>query len=317
MNEIQCLVLSSSMDYSTDLICLELENRGVSYFRLNRDQFRLLGIALQIKGPELIIRNGSTLLTFDNSLENSIYFRAPTFSRTFNKTYQLEEQVYQSQWGAFIRNLIVFDNVRWMNNPVATYRAENKILQLAEARQCHLNTPETIITNDSEFVPLKQDCVVKSIDTAIFSSSGQEMFAYTTTLSTSELRSEDLRLAPVCIQENLHEKIDIRTTFVDGSLFSFAILGDGKGISDDWRKTSKELLEYVPIHLPREIEQKLGQLMDRLNLRFGGIDLIQSNDQIYFVEVNPTGEWCWLQLNSDAPIAASIVDYLLASNNTK
>lgn len=311
MNEVQCLVLSSSIDYSTDLICLELENRGIKFFRLNRDQFHALGIAFLIDGPELIIRSGDRSFIFNNLPGNSVYFRAPTFSRTFTKTYSLEEQVYQSQWGAFIRNLIAFDEVKWVNNPVATYRAENKMYQLTKARQCCLLTPETLVTNDLRFVPQRQDYIVKSIDTAIFATQDQEMFTYATALSNDELFSEDLHLAPVCVQEHLQDKVDIRVTFVEGSLFPFAILKNGKGISGDWRKTQKDLLEYVPISLPNDIEEGLQRLMRMLDLHFGGIDLIQSNGQMYFIEVNPTGEWCWLQLNSDALISAAITKCLV------
>lgn len=316
MNEIQCLIISSSIDYSTDLVCLELEKLGTKFFRLNRDQFRTLGITLQVERLELIIRSEEKSFLFKNDPDNAVYFRAPTFSRTFTRTYSLEEQVYQSQWGAFIRNLIAFDEVRWMNNPVATYRAENKMYQLSKAHQSHLLIPETVATNDLHFVPERKNYAVKSIDTAIFASTDNEIFAYTTALSKDELFSEDLHLAPICIQEYLQNKVDIRTTFVNGSFFSFSILKNGEGISGDWRKTSKESLEYIPIDLPNNIEAKINHLMNILGLHFGGIDLIYCDETIYFIEVNPTGEWCWLQRTSRTPISETIANYLTTSNRS-
>lgn len=316
MNEIQCLIISSSIDYSTDLVCLELEKLGTKFFRLNRDQFRTLGITLKVEQPELIIRSEGKTFLFKNDPDNAIYFRAPTFSRTFTRIYSLEEQLYQSQWGAFIRNLITFDEVRWMNNPVATYRAENKLYQLSKAHQSHLLTPKTVATNDLHFVPKRKNYAVKSIDTAIFASTDIEMFAYTTALSEDELFSEDLHLAPMCIQECLLDKVDIRTTFVNGSFFSFSILKNGGGISGDWRKTNKESLEYTPIDLPNDIERKIEHLMSALGLHFGGIDLIHCDEAIYFIEVNPTGEWCWLQRTSGAPISKTIATYLTTSNRS-
>jgi glutathione synthase/RimK-type ligase-like ATP-grasp enzyme len=30
-------------------------------------------------------------------------------------------------------------------------------------------------------------------------------------------------------------------------------------------------------------------------LNFGAIDLIFHNNEYYFIEINPTGEWSWLQ----------------------
>lgn len=48
MNEIRCLVISSSIDYSTDYVCLELEARGAPYFRINRDQLLEYKITLDV-----------------------------------------------------------------------------------------------------------------------------------------------------------------------------------------------------------------------------------------------------------------------------
>lgn len=50
--------------------------------------------------------------------------------------------------------------------------------------------------------------------------------------------------------------------------------------------------------------------MSELGLSFGGIDLILHNNEYYFVEVNPTGEWAWLVNNAGLEIDISICDYL-------
>ena len=39
VNDIQCLVVSSTIDYSTDLICYGLDMQGIRYLRINRDRF--------------------------------------------------------------------------------------------------------------------------------------------------------------------------------------------------------------------------------------------------------------------------------------
>lgn len=40
MNEINYLVLSNTIDYSSDLICAEFEKRELNYLRINRDLFQ-------------------------------------------------------------------------------------------------------------------------------------------------------------------------------------------------------------------------------------------------------------------------------------
>jgi len=46
-----------------------------------------------------------------------------------------------------------------------------------------------------------------------------------------------------------------------------------------------------------------------LGLTYGAIDLAVSGDTVHFIEINPTGEWGWLD-GPDRPIAKAIVDEL-------
>ena len=311
MNNIRVLIISSSIDYSTDLICIELENRKIPYFRLNRDQFHLFNISLNVEKLTLTMEVGYNVYVFKNEYCNAIYFRAPVFLRTLNKMYPLDEQVYKSQWNAFIRNLIIFDKINWMNNPVYTYRAENKIYQLAKAAEVGLCTPKTVAGNVSPELEKDKRYIVKSIDTAIFNEKDTEMFMYSMVLTGREIMESELSLAPVFIQEYLKNKVDIRVTYISGKIYPVKILSDEKGIDGDWRRLDKETLQYIPCKIPRETEQMLYQLMKTLKLDFGGIDLIKSNNRMYFIEVNPTGEWGWLQTTANLKINKAIVDNLL------
>ena len=137
------------------------------------------------------------------------------------------------------------------------------------------------------------------------------MFVYTNVVSREELNESDLTLAPVFIQEYLEEKLDIRVTYISGELFPIQILSKNKAILGDWRKEKKENLEYKSISLPREIKEKIIKLMKELNLEYGGIDLIKENDEYYFIEVNPTGEWGWVSTNIKLKIEEAIVSSLL------
>jgi len=50
--------------------------------------------------------------------------------------------------------------------------------------------------------------------------------------------------------------------------------------------------------------------MNKLHLLFGGIDLAIVNDKYYFIEVNPTGEWGWLEDKNEMKISKAIMDAL-------
>ncbi len=315
MNRVEYLIISSKIDYSTDLISCEFEKRGLKYLRLNRDQFSDYNVIYSLRDEILRIVIEKEEYHISPNYLSSIYFRAPVFLRNTNKQYSLSKQVYRSQWSSFIRNLIVFESANWVNHPVATYKAENKLYQLKMASKCGFAVPKTIVGN---FLPQdinrNQIYIVKSLDTALFFEDKQEMFTYSTKLSGEELLASELRLAPVIIQEYLQNKIDIRVTIIGDTLFAVDITKNGNPIDGDWRKASKESLMYRPIDLPDSVKVLIKNTMKSLGLKFGGMDLALVSDNYYFIEVNPTGEWGWLTTSAQLPIDKAIADYLSAKH---
>lgn len=311
MNDVNYLVISSAIDYSSDLICYELEQRGKSYLRINRDRFAKYKILHSLEADCLNIKIEDSTYRMRSDTLKSIYFRAPVFLRT-GKTYSLQEQLYRSQWSAFIRNLIAFDKAKWVNHPVATYRAENKLYQLKYAKRFGLAVPTTYIGNSLP-ANITRECtyIVKSLDTALFYDNGQEMFTYSTMVTGQELLNAEIKSAPVIIQEYLHNKTDLRITVIGDELFAVSITKKGRNIEGDWRQNAKEELNYDCIDLPPKIHQQILSLMRFLGLEFGGIDFALVDGTYYFIEVNPTGEWGWLVSASHLPIGKAIVNSLV------
>ena len=313
MNRIDYLIISSTIDFSTDLVCYQLMNSNDKYYRLNRDEFLKHKIIVDLQKESMIIsiENEEYEAQFDNL--KGIFFRAPVFLRTQSKAeLTIQEQLERNQWSAFLRNLIIFTNACWINNPVSTYRAENKLWQLRIAQECGFHIPFTYVTN---FTNIKcdpyQKYIVKSLDTALFYDikRNKEMFTYSNIVTGLELQEYDLTSAPVFIQEFLNPKIDCRITYVQGKIFSVKILQNGHGMYGDWR-LRKESLEYIPFQLPTHIEEAICKLMRKLELNFGGIDLAIVGEDYYFIEVNPTGEWGWLEVKTKLNISHAIKDAL-------
>ncbi len=311
MNRIEYLVISSSIDYSTDLVCYQLYKLEKKYYRLNRDELSKHKIVVDLEKRSMCIsiENNNYFLAFDGLI--GIYFRAPVFLRTNSKKeLTVEEQLERNQWSSFLRNLIVFEKANWINHPVFTYQAENKLFQLKTAKECGLEIPKTLVTNtDDVYINADEMYVVKSLDTALFYDlkKEKEMFTYSNVIQGIELKEYDLSLAPFFVQELLEPKIDCRITFVGEKLFPVQIVKHQNGISGDWRK-HKEELEYIQFKLPNDIEEALKSLMSRLGLIFGGIDLVYCDGSYYFIEVNPTGEWGWLEVKCGLNISLAIVE---------
>jgi glutathione synthase/RimK-type ligase-like ATP-grasp enzyme len=210
---------------------------------------------------------------------------------------------------SFIRNLTFFEDAKWMNNPVDTFKAENKLLQLKYAKEVGLRIPNTFVTNNNSFKFKNSTMAVKSLDTALFKIDDYEAFFYTNIMTIEDIKSYDISLFPVVIQDNLEPKIDYRVTIAGNKMYSTVILEDGKGVPGDWRRR-KNTLKFIDCDLPDQIKNKCFKLLYRLKLSFGGIDLIEHENSFFFLEVNPTGEWAWLVDSTNQKIYEGICDFL-------
>lgn len=297
VESVEVLILSSLADLSTDRICHHLADMKVSFLRINREQLSEWGITIDPVAASMVCRHGQREWHVGLGLR-SVWWRQPTFLRnTPGRGLSPSEQLERSQWAALMRGMMLFDQAVWVNRPTETYNAEIKPLQLRKAATLGFAVPETRITND----PLADIPVViggkvalKSIDTVLLFEGDVQHFGYTTIIDWSECADESLRAAPATFQAVLSPKTDLRVTIVGKRLWCVAVTDSGAAIEGDWRLRSKAVLEYHDYSLPPEIADRCLKLVEQFGLEYAAIDLALSNDKYWFIELNPTGEWGWL-----------------------
>lgn len=286
------LLISNRFDFSTDFIAVELAAQNIEFIRINRDELKDYVIEFDPITPEIKATHNDYSFIISNKHLKSIYYRAPTFLRDiFQNDLSEDEQLIRTQWAAFARSLCVFENVKWLNNPTDIYKAEIKPYQLFVANQLGIKIPKTIISN----VTLTSNFdyqAIKSIDTAIVNNGENEGFVYTEIYKKNEL-TEVKYNSPFFIQQGLVPKVDIRVTIVETEVVAIKITGN-KEIDEDWRRYKNEL-NYSIFELPKSVHDFCINFIKRLNLNFGAIDLVFHDNEYYFIEINPTGEWSWLQ----------------------
>lgn len=304
-----CLIISSIYDFSVDLVIQELEERNADYLRINKESLSQYAININPVKKELNISGKG--INRKITKVKSIWFRQAVFLRnTPSKSLSLEEQLSRSQWSAFLRSLMLFEDSFWMNWPASTYAAESKPYQLMIASEVGFKVPETEIGNS--FINSKitdSKVIVKSLDTVLLQDGDDCLFTYTSDVEPSELIKDHIGSAPLTVQHYINQKTDIRVTIIGDEIFAVKITSNGAGIDHDWRLTQRELIEYTDISLPDNLVASCRLFMKRLNLRFGAIDFIESNGEYYFIEINPTGEWGWLS-NESRKIEKNIADTL-------
>ena len=65
--------------------------------------------------------------------------------------------------------------------------------------------------------------------------------------------------------------------------------------------------------MPPAVEDELRQLMRRLGLEYGAIDLrLTPEGEYIFLEINPAGQFLWIELETGQRISAALAAHLAA-----
>ena len=318
MTEPCILILSTAADIATDAVVRILDASGEAVVRINTEDHPF-GSSLTIDFQNY----ETTLLSFRGTkvLARAIWYRRV---RTPARPEQMDAGIYdfclRENRAALLGGLITQEKIRWMNSPEAVWKAEFKPYQLRVAQDVGFNIPRTIISNDPAAIRQAYDdferMIVKPARSGHFWQAGEEYSVYTSLVTSADMASVDeSRWTPSIYQELVPKQYDIRVTCVGDRLFSAAIHSQtNPSATIDWRKTDDPHLPHSLIDLPETVDRKLRLLMRRLNLQFGCIDLVLTPAGEYvFLEVNPSGQWLWLDDQLDLGISRSVANWLTAA----
>lgn len=211
--------------------------------------------------------------------------------------------------------LMTVGDFRWINHPLRERRAKSKPAQLFVARQVGFEIPQTVITNDPDearaFIEKSSKQIVyKGLSQPRNMKPGTVLF--TNVLTSDKLAKLDLiRLTPGIFQERVDKAYEIRVTVVATRIFGARIDSQAQAAATlDWRRALQDV-NYEAIDLPPEIETKIHAFMDAFGLVYGAFDFIVTPDGRYvFLEVNPSGQYMWVECATGLGITAALVEAL-------
>lgn len=204
-------------------------------------------------------------------------------------------------------------DVFWINDPGRDEVAHRKLLQLRVAQEVGLQIPSTLVTNDvaaaRSYVDARgyRDVICKAF------SATEQQWRETRMLGEPELAAlENVRYAPVIFQEYVPAEVDLRVTVVGEELFTAAIYSQQSEYPVDFRMDMANTRVEAG-ELPAEVSEQLLELMGRLGIVYGAIDLRRTPDGRHvFLEVNPAGQWLFVEQATGQPIARAVAQELLA-----
>ena len=321
--DIDVLLVTTRIDEASDAVTDALKRDGIKFYRLNTEDLPLgakSSCAFRPGTRRLSWHSEDRVVSLDTV--KCVWFRRQRLPSLPPDTVPAHAEycLRESQW--FLRGLLwnlaeQIPEANWMSPPADIQRAESKMLQLQVAGAVGLACPETLIANNPDeirafFNRQGGRVVVKPLRLGYFDYGHVQTAAYTSAVSAADLASDEaLKAAPVIYQRHLEKRWDIRVTIVGESIYAAAIHSQKAASARvDWRRTDVDL-EHTEHVLPEEIAKACHRLMKMLNLRFGAIDLVLTpHGQYFFLEINPNGQWLWIEDKLGYPITNRIAKWL-------
>lgn len=309
----QILLVTTATDLAADLIAWACRRRGIPFSRLNQEDFphhvsmtwrdRNRGASI-VMGDEVIECHQVRSSWFRSDIAGSIgsEANAPAFAA--------------QECAAFLNGFWDTLTCFWINRPSAVSVASRKLRQLELAARWGFRVPVTTVTNcpvtARDFVG-SVECIAKAVIVSGFTQDGQKYAVYATPVRREDITDDAARCAPVIYQERIAKAFDLRVTVVGMRVFAAEIRVPASAREVvDWRAIDPAHVNYRPHALPPALEAACIAFVKTNSLVFAALDFIVTPQGDYvFLELNPSGQWGWIEHAIDAPITEAIVDRLM------
>lgn len=311
------LVVSSLADEHAHVVLAELARLGARARLLDLARFPLelrLSLRFDDGGRDFLLQVPDEC-TLPLSAVQAVWWRRPrpfelhpAITRPSHRVFAYNEcqEAITGLWQAL--------DAVWVNHPTHDEVAARKVYQLRVAQETGLDIPRTLISNDPAAVRafLSEQGANPTVYKAF--SATEHDWRETRLLRSDEQEGLDNVVhAPVIFQEYVPAAVDLRVTVVGSEIFAAAIHSQETSYPVDFRmEMSRARVEAT--RLPPDVEHRLRALMARLGLTYGAIDMrLTPDDRYVFLEINPAGQWLFIEQRTGQPISATLAALLASS----
>jgi len=211
---------------------------------------------------------------------------------------------------------------KWINHPSANVGASHKLEQLHRAGRFGLNIPKTLMTQDSaDLRNFWNECngqvIVKPLASGFLerAASVEDTHIYTNAVKCEDLDGQALANCPTLFQAAIDKTLDVRLTVLDGEIEAVSLKAEDSDETQrlDIRRNNMSDVTYGQITVPDKVKDALVPYLNSYKLRFAAVDMaVDRTGEWIFFEVNPNGQWAWLDLVGVANIGGMFVRRLRA-----
>lgn len=313
------LIITNKRDVTCDFIVRELNKRKIKFYRFNTEDLNTVcNVSLDFQQDNFFLYDKILKKEFNLKSFTAVYFRRPGIPDFSTHSLSKDEREFLRNESIYILEGIykILKDAFWLNEVANIREAENKIYQLKKAKALGFQIPESLITNVYEsavnfYDRMSRNCIVKPIKSGLVGNNGDSKVVFTSELVTRPSSKEQIEISSVYFQRLIKKKFDIRAIVVGEKVFSTLI--HSQEITEtqiDWRKGEK-ILKHTKFELPEELNTLSVQLLKEFNLNYGALDFVMDDkDNFVFLEVNPNGQWAWIEQRTGHRISNEIVKLL-------
>jgi glutathione synthase/RimK-type ligase-like ATP-grasp enzyme len=224
----------------------------------------------------------------------------------------ISREFVEREWAQVLEALAeILRGAAWVNDPEANRRARAKPLQLVAAARAGFDVAPTMVTNDASaaarFAAAQPDGTVYKALSWYFRPPDRMLYTRVVDAAAVSAAAAEIRRAPCIFQRRVDKAHELRVTVVGQEVFAVRIDAESVPAARlDWRRAPGEV-PCRPCDLDPVDAARLLTLHRALGLTYGAYDLIATHDgRLVFLEVNPVGQWLWLEERLGLPIADAI-----------
>jgi hypothetical protein len=299
------LIISSQEDLAADYLILRLLENGSRYVRFNSERHETLESSFELSDSRVCrqMRCGSTVV--DLSEITCVWYRRSIAPTPPSDLCPDQRRFAYGELAHFWTGLFLDCAPRWVNPIDKVQIAEHKLYQLRVARSVGFSIPQSIVSRKNRelvaFIHKVGDVICKPVYHGLFVHDTARFSVYTRRVTAAEFEDDGVQPCHVFLQREIKRAADVRVTIIGQACFSVRIRAESADYVD-WRPPGLGL-SYSIERLPERIEAQSREMMKRMGLLYGAFDFILTPDGEYiFLEVNPTGEWAWLEDRLELPM---------------
>jgi ATP-GRASP peptide maturase of grasp-with-spasm system len=316
-------IFSQEFDPSTDEVIDWLIHYEKDFIRINEfsvNQFPEIDICLDNKKQDIKVGKFC-----DDEISSVFYrknglYKIPDIEFGFSKTVTYTKGFLKNELDLFYE--AIAENLSGAKTLGAKFSKMDcdKFGVLASAKTSGLRIPNTIITQRKEsLLKFYKENNSKIITKPIFNgasiplSETETGVMYTSMIDDDTLKKIPDTFFPSLFQEFIEKEYELRIFYLDGKFYASALFMECTSDNIDYRNKNKnKTVRTVPYLLPKDIEERLHNLMTALDLNTGSIDVLKSKQGEYiFLEVNPVGQYEEISINCNYDLNKKIATWLI------